>query len=205
VDRKKQNTVLKTQDINDRFRNNSTWWDLKAMVQMEVNYWADKRGLEGSNKPVSIEWLATIGIPSKTTSTIRVKDEDTWGKILTRLRIDDKDSKGKLGRKVYIACFFKCYDRELSPPPKSDKKAGKSVQKRPSRVLCLLMEEEEDDSFQSAGSEDKEIEEISTLLASSSKASRPSATKNQLKAKHTSERQESKQGRTRAEIFCVHQ
>jgi hypothetical protein len=120
------------------------------------------------------------------------------------LRINDKDSKGKLERKVYITCFFKCYDRELSPPPKSDKKAGKSVQKRPSRVLGLLMEEEEDDSFQSAGLEDEKIEEISTLLAFSSKASRLSATKNQLKAKHTSERQESKQERTRAEIFRVH-
>jgi hypothetical protein len=78
------------------------------------------------------------------------------------------------------------------------------VQKRPSRVLGLFMEEEEDDSFQSAGSENKEIEKIGILLASSSKASCLSATKNQLKAKHTSERQESKQERTRAEIFCVH-
>jgi hypothetical protein len=120
------------------------------------------------------------------------------------LRIDDKDSKGKLGRKVYIVCFFKCYDRELSPPPKSDKKAGKSVQKRLSHVLGLLIEKEKDDSFQSAGSEDEEIEEISTLLAFSSKASRLFITKNQLKAKHTSEQQESKQERTRAEIFCVY-
>jgi hypothetical protein len=145
---------------------------------MEVNYWADKRGLERSNKPVSIEWLATIGILSKTTLTIRVKDEDTWEKILTRLRINDKDSKRKLGRKVHIACFFKCYNRELSPPPKSDKKARKSVQKRPSRVLGLLIKEKKDDSFQSAGSEDEEIEKISTLLASSSKASCLSVTKN---------------------------
>jgi hypothetical protein len=120
------------------------------------------------------------------------------------LRINDKDSKGKLGRKVYIVCFFKCYDRELSPPPKSDKKAGKSVQKRLSHVLGLLIKEKEDNSFQSAGSENKEIEEIGTLLAFSSKASCLSATKNQLKAKHISERQESKQERTRAEIFCVH-
>jgi hypothetical protein len=75
VNNKKQNTVLKTQDINDWFRINSTWWKLKALVLIKVNYWADKRGLKGSNKPVPIEWLAIIGTLSKTSSPIRVKDQ----------------------------------------------------------------------------------------------------------------------------------
>jgi hypothetical protein len=55
-----------------------------------------------------------------------------------------------------------------------------------------------------AGLENKKIKKINILLASSSKASCLSATKNQLKAKHISEQQESKQKRTRAKIFCVH-
>jgi hypothetical protein len=61
------------------------------------------------------------------------------------------------------------------------------VQKRASYVLGLLIKEEENDSFQSAGLEDKKIKKTSILLAFSFKASRLFVTKNQLKAKHTSE------------------
>jgi hypothetical protein len=69
--------VLVSQDINNAFRETSTWFELKLLVLAEVSYWADKRGLEGSRKPVPIEWLATIGTPSKTTPTIRIKDQST--------------------------------------------------------------------------------------------------------------------------------
>jgi hypothetical protein len=78
---------------------------------------------------------------------IQVKNKDTWRKILTCLRINNKDSKRKLERKVYIICFFKCYNQELSLLSKSDKKAGKSVQKRFSYVLGLLIKEKENNSF----------------------------------------------------------
>jgi hypothetical protein len=209
VDNKKQNTVLETQDINDRFRINSTWWELKALVLVEVNYWADKRGLEGSNKPVPIEWLATIGTLSKTSSPIRVKDQVIWAKILTQLRIDDKDSKGRLGRKVHVACVFKCYDRDSTPPPKQDKKARKSHQKHPRRVVGLRQEEEEDEEGENSRSEGdfEDDEEESTLLSSLKRSaiSRPSVTQSQLHAKHTRDSKETEQEKVRTELFRLHQ
>jgi hypothetical protein len=55
INNKRENTVLVSQDINDAFRETSTWFKLKLFVLVEVSYWADKRGLEGSRKPVPIK------------------------------------------------------------------------------------------------------------------------------------------------------
>jgi hypothetical protein len=138
-----------------------------------------------------------------------VKDQVIWAKILTQLRIDDKDSKGRLGRKVHIACVFKCYDRDSTPPLKLDKKARKSHQKHPYRVVGLRQEEEEDEEGENSCSDGdfEDVEEESTLSSGLKRSaiSCPSATQNQLHAKHTRESRETEQEKVRTELFCLYQ
>jgi hypothetical protein len=180
------------QDINDIFRDDINWGALQKLVLAEVAFWADKRGLESVQKPIAKHWQATIGSIQKNGTPMRITSQCTWEDILTQLRQLDYTSKGKLGKKGIIDCFFKTYDWELSPPPKEDARKIKLLPKRTQRVQFQQDGEDENISDEAVTNDQDNDEVLSGAQSKlyqlkASTIGRSSTTKNQLDAKHARE------------------
>jgi hypothetical protein len=120
--------------------------------------------------------------------------------LLTELRTQDHDSKGKQGRKVHIACIFKCHNRSPTPPSKLDNKKEKSHQNR-GRSVQFSQEKEDKDNEDEAESESGSKSDEELVL----KPGRLSATKNQLDCKRRRDAKATAQELTRQKIFINNQ
>jgi hypothetical protein len=201
VDGGKEEVFYESQNINDIFRDNYDWKDLKKLVQKEIDFWADKRNLIGSRAPIPDEWRATLGKPAKTIPTVRLTDEVSWKRLLTELRAQDHVSKGREGGKVHVLCTFICIDHPPTPPPKVDTKKGKSQPKRVRAVRFGREDREKDDESENEAESGSEVDQRNVLEGITMKPGRRSATKNQLDAKRRKDALATAYELTRQQIF----
>jgi hypothetical protein len=107
--------------------------------------------------------------------------------------VRDHIKEKKWASKCYITIHFRCYDLKTTPPLKDSKGKKKNKSKETIRPTKLDLDTEEDNN------EDNN-EDIDTSLDHS----RPSITKNQLKAKRASNRRTNRVKALRQLIFAKH-
>jgi hypothetical protein len=116
--------------------------------------------------------------------------------LLTELRTQDHNSKGKQGRKVHITCIFKCHNRSPIPPSKLDNKKEKSHQNRGRNVQ--FSQEKKDKNNKNKAKSKSESKSNKELVL---KPGRLSAIKNQLDYKRQRDAKATTQELIRQKIF----